>query len=202
MEETVHAQHSKTVSGLNWILFWDRYQNPIDFTHAWPLQHSQTLSGTQLELHIRCLCMPNQYAALRRTISLPLLTAHAHGLSVSTTQTFASWTSSDPLPYFSKFSVRLYGIRTCNTTNNIQCVSFFYVLSIAAVTGCPDGNDFLYNKAAVLGMAIPRKTVNISTRSCVKWHHMTDAWPWSLMIPKPYVYNFDNFWDDRTWAPS
>jgi hypothetical protein len=135
-ENTVHAQLSKTVSGLNWILFCDRYQNPIDFTHAWPLRLSQTLSGTQLVLHVWCYACRINTQHYDAQISLPLLTAHAHGLSVSTTQTFASWTSSDPLPYFSKFSVRLYGIRTCNM-NDIQCVSFISVLSIAAVTGCP-----------------------------------------------------------------
>lgn len=53
-EEKVHAQLSETVSGLNWIVFCDRYQNPINFTRAWPLQLSQTLSGTQLVMHVWC----------------------------------------------------------------------------------------------------------------------------------------------------
>jgi hypothetical protein len=124
-EETVHAQLSKTVSGLNWILFWDSYQNPIDFTRAWPLQLSQTLSDTQLALPVWCYACRINTQHYDARFSLPLLTAHAHGLSVPTTQTFASWTSNDPLPYFSKFSVRLYGIRTCNITNDIQCVVFY-----------------------------------------------------------------------------
>lgn len=166
-EETVHAQHSKTVSGLNWILFCDRYQNPIDFTHAWPLQVSQTLSGTQLVQHVWCYACRINTQHYDARISLPLLTAHAHSLTVSTTQTFASRTSSDSVPFFSKFSVRLDGIRTCNMTNDIQCVSFISALSTAAVTRCPGGYDFLYNKAPVFSVAIPRKTVNISTRSCV-----------------------------------
>jgi hypothetical protein len=72
--------------------------------------------------------------------------------------------------------------------NDIQCFSFISVLSIVAVTGCPGGYDFLYNKAAVLGAAIPRKAVNISTRSCVI--SRDDAWPRFLMIPKLHVYNF------------
>lgn len=166
-DETVHAQLSKTVSGLNWILFWDRCQNPIDFTRAWPLQLCQTIISTQLVMHVWCYACRINTQHYDARISLPVLTAHAHGLSVSTTQTFASWNSSDPLPYFSKFSVRLYGIRTCNMTNDIECVSYTPVLSIAAVTGCPGGCGCLYNKAVVPGAAIPRKTVKISTRSCM-----------------------------------
>jgi len=78
-EETVHAQLSKMVSGLKWILFWDIYQNSIDFTHVWPLQLSQTLSGTQLLLHIRCYVCRINTQHYDAQISLPLLTAHAHG---------------------------------------------------------------------------------------------------------------------------
>jgi hypothetical protein len=138
-DETVHAQISETVSGPNWILYWDRCKNPIDFTRAWPEQLSQTIKCTQLVMNVWCYACRINTQHYDARISLPLLTAHAHGLSVFTIQTFPSWTPSDPSPYFSKFSVRLYGIRTFNTTNYIQCVSYISVLSTAAVKGCPGG---------------------------------------------------------------